>query len=260
MKTLRDADKVITAAQADPELHEVATAMECDELPVSAALRKVREHQRETTPANASAEVPDPDFECGSIRLLHGDFRERLSSLIDGCVDLILTDPPYSEEDLPLWSDLGKVAARLLGKRGLLFAYTGQIYLPEVISRLANHLTYGWTFALMLPGEGARIMGRHMIQAWKPVLAFSTGTWPSGEWADDVLTSPKREKDLYEWQQNSIPAKRIIERYTAAPQGLVLDPFLGVGSFGLAAKEAGRRFVGVESHAGRFQKACEMLS
>lgn len=222
-----------------------------------ALVTRSRQWKREHTPAKPDPEVVDASSE--RIRLWHGDFRERLTALEAGSVDLIVTDPPYPKDDLPLWSDLGEMSAKLLGPRGILFAWTGQIFLPEVIDRLAEHLTYGWTYALQLPGSGSRIMGRHIIQAWKPVLAFTTGTWPSGEWGDDWLISPERDKTDYEWQQSAAPALRLIERHSA-PDGLIVDPFLGVGSFGKAAKDAGRRFVGVELDAKRFQKAVEVLS
>lgn len=215
---------------------------------------KMRAREREHTPAQGHAE----DVERERLRLWHGDFRDRLTELDAGTVDLIVTDPPYPKDDLPLYSDLGKTAASLLGPRGILFVWTGQIFLPEVIDRLREHLTYGWTFALQLPGSGSRIMGRHIIQAWKPVLAFTVGTWPSGEWGDDWLVSPAREKTDYDWQQNGAPAQRLIERYSA-PDALIVDPFLGVGSFGAATLAAGRRFVGVELDAGRFEQANERL-
>ncbi len=38
-------------------------------------------------------------------------------------------------------------------------------------------------------------------------------------------------------------------RYLCPPGGLVLDPFAGVCSVGVAALEQGRRFVGIEQHA-----------
>ncbi len=220
-----------------------------------------RAYLREDTPADrdATAVAEPSDWTDGDTTFLFGDFRDRLAHLPDQSVDLIVTDPPYPKDDLPLWSDLAKHAARLLGPRGILFAWAGQIFLPEVMDRLGEHLTYGWTFSLQLPGSGARIMGRHIIQAWKPVLAFTVGTWPSGEWGDDVLLSPTREKDLYEWEQNPAPALRLIERYSP-PGGLIVDPFLGVGSFGVAARDAGRRFVGVELDNARFAKSIERLT
>jgi hypothetical protein len=208
---------------------------------------------REDTPAAPDATLPDYEGEDG-LALLHGDFRDRLRELGNGTVDLIITDPPYPADALSLWSDLAKEAARLLGPRGLLFAWAGQIFLPEVLARLGEHLTYGWTFAFVMNPGGSRIFGRHVVQVWKPVVAFSTGTWPSGEWSSDVLYSPEPEKDEYAWQQTVVPARYVIEHF-APGNGLVVDPFLGAGTFGVAARNAGRRFVGVELDAARFALA-----
>jgi site-specific DNA-methyltransferase (adenine-specific) len=43
------------------------------------------------------------------------------------------------------------------------------------------------------------------------------------------------------------------------PEGLVLDPFAGSGSTGVACLRAGRRFVGVERSAANFAIACDRL-
>lgn len=207
---------------------------------------------REHTPARPDASPPDSEAGDDRVRLLHGDFRERLSVLEDHSVDLIVTDPPYKTEALPLYSALSEHAARLLGPRGILFCWSGQMFLPEILARLGEHLRYGWCFALQEPGS--RVMGRHITQGWRPVLAFTPGTWPSGEWGADWLASPESDKTDYAWQQSAAPARQLIERFSP-PDGLVVDPLMGVGSFGRAAREVGRRFVGVELDAGRFARA-----
>jgi len=43
------------------------------------------------------------------------------------------------------------------------------------------------------------------------------------------------------------------------PDGLVLDPFAGSGSTGVACLRAGRRFVGIEVDEHYFALACERL-
>jgi len=85
------------------------------------------------------------------------------------------------------------------------------------------------------------------------------GTWPSGGWGDDVLVSPSREKARYEWEQNAAPARRLIERFSAKG-ALVVDPFLGVGSFGVAAQQTGRPFIGVELDPERFATSTDRLA
>ena len=227
-------------------------------------LRRAQARQRETTPATDPGAIGvDPDLEDwssadGRAVMLAGDFQKRLAELPDASVDLIVTDPPYPKESLPLWLDLAECAARVLGPRGLLFAWSGQIHLPQVMAHLDRHLQYGWVFALQMPGINSRIMGRHIVQGWKPVLAYSPGPWPSGEWGDDVLISPEAQKGIHRWQQHGAPARRLIERY-CPPDGLVVDPFAGTGTFGWAALQSGRRFIGCEPDAGRFAEATKRL-
>jgi len=64
-----------------------------------------------------------------------GDFRKALDDLDDQSVDLILTDPPYGDDALPLWSDLAELSARVLKPGRVLVALTGQRRLAKVIGR-----------------------------------------------------------------------------------------------------------------------------
>ena len=192
-------------------------------------------------------------------RLFGGDFRDRLSSLPDGCIDAIVTDPPYNAESLPLWGDLAKHAARLLKPQGLLIALTGQILLPQVIEQVTQYLSYGWVYCQPMPGQNSRIMGRHVFQTWKPWLVFSNGAWPSSGigWHEDTTPASVMEKS-FRWQQDAAPAAYLIE--TLTQQGAtVCDPFVGTGSYGEAAVGLEREFLGCEADAERFAKAVERL-
>jgi 16S rRNA G966 N2-methylase RsmD len=194
-------------------------------------------------------------------RMFHGDFRDRLADLPDGSVDLIITDPPYPAEFMHLWSHLSEQSRRVLKPQGILVALTGAIMLPEVMSKLGEHLQWGWMYVQPLPGANSRIMGRHVLQAYKPWLAYSVGPWPSGsiDWHPDMLDASSRAKDRYRWEQDPNPTKMLID--ALSPEGgTVLDPFTGTGSYGIAALQMGRKFIGVESDADRFQKASERLA
>lgn len=192
-------------------------------------------------------------------RVLHGDFRDMLAELGDDSVDAIVTDPPYPDEFLPLWADLAKHAERVLRPGAPLIAWSGQYRLREVLNHLCGPLRYQWTLCLDLPGTNARFRGTNMIQTWKPVIVCTAGPWGPHEWYRDRVVSPAKDQALYEWQQNPDPAAELIRRYV--PEGgLVLDPFTGVGSFGVAALSTGRRFVGVEMDDERHMTACQRLA
>jgi len=191
--------------------------------------------------------------------IMHGDFRDMLASLDDGSVDAIVTDPPYPDEFLPLWGDLAKHALRVLRPGAPLIAWSGQYRLMEVLNHLCGPLRYQWTLCLDLPGSNARFRGTNMIQTWKPIIICTAGQWGPHAWEKDRVTSPGKDQELYEWQQNPDPAAELIRRYV--PEGgLVLDPFTGVGSFGVAALTAGRRFLGVEMNDERHLEACQRLA
>jgi len=217
------------------------------------------------TKARQTVAIPDVADATGEGWSLYaGDFSKRLMELEPGSVTLIVTDPPYPAENLPLWRDLAECAKRVLCPGGVLLGLTGQIFLPDVMRYLGEFLDYGWTYAQPLPGSHSRILGRHITQAWKPWLAYSNGPWPSGrtDWHDDLLTPGTRSKDKYHWQQDPAPVADLIDKL-APPGSIVCDPFSGTGAYGALCLRMGRRFIGCELDAGRFdlsRKAMEEAS
>ena len=200
--------------------------------------------------------------------MMHGDMQDRLTEIEEGTVDFIFTDPPYPKEALPLYGDLAQHSARLLKPRGVLVTYAGLIFLPEVIDHLRPTdkdgkplLNYGWTFCLsMTEGSQSRIMGRHIIQGWKPLIAMTKGTWTSGEWMNDPIRSGGRDKppETTGWRQDTETAATLISRFTR-PGEIVLDPFMGTGTTGVAALATGRQVIGVEADEARFVQSVERL-
>ena len=200
-------------------------------------------HQRGYT-ANGEAEC---DATIGTATLLLGDFREKGAEIADASVNLLFTDPPYAEEWLPHWVDLSEFAARVLKPDGMLIAYSGNLYAPEVLDGLRQHLRFYLQGAVVLPGADAKL---NSIMAWagsKPLWFFVRRdfTGSRGRWFNNTAISEKAEKDLHPWQQGIGPARYYIERLTE-PGDLVVDPFLGGGTTGVAALELGRNFVGIE--------------
>jgi 16S rRNA G966 N2-methylase RsmD len=179
----------------------------------------------------------------------------------DGSIDLILTDPPYPDEFADLWTGLGGAAMRVLREDGLLASMCGKITLPDRMARLAESgLVYGWMYAQPLPGANTTIHGRHVKQQWKPWLVYSCGTWPAGriEWHGDLLQADTWQKQHYVWQQQLGPAITLAS-VLAPADGIVLDPFMGSGTYGEAALRAGRRFIGIELDRDRALEAVERL-
>ena len=86
----------------------------------------------------------------------------------------------------------------------------------------------------------------------KPHLREYTG-YPSS-----VLEFPVDELGLHPVAKPVGLLKFLIETYTM-PEGVVLDNAMGIGSTGIAASNAGRRFIGIEKDPKFFQIAVEVL-
>jgi 16S rRNA G966 N2-methylase RsmD len=195
----------------------------------------------------ATAVQVDPD----EIEIRPGDFRDVLD-IDPGTVALVLTDPPYPREYLPLWSDLGNYAAGWLEPGGSLVAYCGQSILPDALERLGAHLRYWWTIALLHQHGTAMIPGKNVSSGWKPLLWFVQER-RRGQFmlADRVNGSPPRktlptgDDEADDWAQGVAELEGIISGLTN-PGDLIVDPFAGSGSTGIAALRFGRRFIGAD--------------
>jgi hypothetical protein len=188
------------------------------------------------------------------IKLYHGDFREVGKRIKDDSADLIFTDPPFGQEFLPLWEDLGAFAARVLKPGALLVTYTGQAYLGPVIAALSKHLSYVWCMAVVHAHRQSRIHSKRVINAWKPVLVFGKGTnrFPDTVW--DLFQGTGASKDHHDWEQGLDEAVHFLETLVPA-SSLVVDPCLGSGTTGVAALRCGMIFAGCEVDGKTCEKA-----
>lgn len=178
-----------------------------------------------------------------------GDFRDVLADVEPGSVALVLTDPPYPAEYLPLWDDLGAWADAALADGGSLVAYSGQGNLPAVLERLGGHLRYWWTLALV-HGQSQMIPGKFVSAGWKPLVWFVKDHRAGRSMLPDRLDGSGARKtvptgDDGSWAQGVEELAPIISGLTA-PGDLIVDPFAGSGSVGIAALRYGRRFIGAE--------------
>lgn len=174
-----------------------------------------------------------------------GDFEEVFADIPDGSVDCIITDPPYPYEFIEVWSKLSRVAKRVLKPNGFCVAYSGQMYLPEVIKRMNENLDYYWTFAVYHEGQTQIVNGINLMCRWKPVLIFQNGKKKIDNTFQDYFISEQREKNGHDWQQSKSGVGYLIEMFTK-PNDLILEPFAGSGTTIIAAREKGRRIIAAE--------------
>jgi site-specific DNA-methyltransferase (adenine-specific) len=178
----------------------------------------------------------------------HGRFQDTLADIPDGSVDLILTDPPYPKKFLPEWNDLADFASAKLKVGGSLVAYCGHAILPDVMNIFSDRLRFWWVMALVHKNGNKSLPGKFVMAGWKPIVWYVKERRCSNDYLPDVITgSPPRKSvgTIPEWSQGVDELKPIITALTS-PDDLIVDPFAGSGTTGIAATQAGRRFIGAE--------------
>ena len=156
-------------------------------------------------------------------------------------------DWEFIAEYIPLYGSLSILAARVLKPGGSLIVMCGQSYFPQVIAELCKSMKYHWCMAYTTPGgQSPQLFNKRVNTFWKPVLWFTKGEY-TGDYIGDVLKSPVNDNDkrFHEWGQSFGGMRDIVERFTNAGD-LILDPFMGGGTTGVAAVTMGRRFIGAD--------------
>lgn len=178
------------------------------------------------------------DYKAGQIELLHGDFNIKGQEIPDNSVDVIFTDPPYDQASLPLWSQLGRLANRVLKPSGLLVSYSGSLYLNQIFPMLDDHLTYLWTAAIYHSGSKKKIYPVGMNQAWKPILIYYKSPkniyWPT---ITDMVSGGE-SKQHHDWEQSVAEASHYIKAFCPR-NSVLLDPMMGSGTSLVAGLQSG---------------------
>ena len=225
---------------------EIKTKLSTGEISINAAYKEIKKEEKK----EAIKEERRKLAEEGSKKEIEidfrlGDFEEVFADLEDGSIDCIITDPPYPYEFIEVWSKLSRFAKRVLKPNGFCIAYSGHIYLPEVIQRMSEHLDYYWTFALYQPGATQIVHPTNIMASWKPILIYQKGKKKNNKVIRDYFISEQREKQVHDWQQSISGVGYLIEMFTN-PNDLILEPFAGGGTTVIAAKEKNRNVVAAE--------------
>lgn len=179
-------------------------------------------------------------------KIYEGDCEQIVIAWPAWSFDCIITDPPYPQEFLHCWTKLGVLAKHALLPGRFCIAYTGAMYLPEVIDRMSEHLNYYWTCTVMHTGSAGTVHARKMLAGAKQLLIYSNGKplEPDG-YFNDTIRGTGMSKTYHKWGQAVDELSSVIKYFTE-PNDVILDPFCGAGTTCVAAELHGRRWIGID--------------
>ena len=116
--TLEKEKEIVNAAEQDPEFFgELRKKVDLKKISVDNAFHEIQKQVKKSqilaSVRNTTNNVPS-----NNITLLEGDFREQSKTIPDDSIDLIFTDPPYTAEYIPLYSDLAVIGHNALREGG----------------------------------------------------------------------------------------------------------------------------------------------
>jgi 16S rRNA G966 N2-methylase RsmD len=230
--------------QAQPELIDKARRGRITINKIYTNIQKIEQRKK------LENEAPKFELASDNLKVIQGDFREATKAIPDSSIDLIFTDPPYDEASLPLYRDLTVLADRVLKPGGSVVTYASHSALPQIFKYFeeSSTLMYWHILNVIHNGRPARMYHSHVVVTWKPLLWFVKGKkLRSQDFIRDTIISNEPDKILHKWQQSVIEAEHVISRLTyEGTNQIVLDPFMGSGTTGIAARKLNRSFVGID--------------
>jgi site-specific DNA-methyltransferase (adenine-specific) len=215
---------------------------------------------------------------CGTVQLYLGDCLDVLPTLAPGSVDAVVTDPPYA---------ISGGGSSIAGK-GTEEAFDSQFYeswfreRADLIRRVVNERgAMWWTTDWRGLGASERALAR--IGGWKRKMRLAgAGVWDRGglgmgfalrktfemfaiavqpDWKRTSTDTP----DVWriQWtpgdRQSGHSAEKPLELMEKAIElvggDVILDPYMGSGTTGVAAVRLGRKFIGIEIDPNYFEIA-----
>lgn len=197
----------------------------------------------------------------GDYKLYHGDCLEILPTLEAGSIDAVITDPPYginesgqtnkSRDNLAIAKDYGSKS-------------WDKNRIPEfipVVKNLSSMLVIfgGNYYADLLPPSPAWIAwdkcnGKNDFADFEMIYTSATHAARLYQYMWNGMIKQKPEERYHPTQKPLQIMEWLVNRYTNRGD-LIIDPFMGSGTTGVAAMKTGRNFIGIEQDAEYFRIA-----
>lgn len=224
-----------------------------------------------------------------SYHIYNKDCLDTLKNIPDNSIDLIVTDPPYPTTSRGSAGNSGGMLQKDINKKGKVFTYNNincKEYAPEFYRVLkdgshcyvmTNHINLidmlntftdiGFHFIKSLIwNKSNKIMGQYYMSQFEYILFFRKGRGKkiNNCGTSDILsisnkkTKDKDGKNIHDTEK-PIELMEVLVNNSSQENELVIDPFMGVGSTGLACIKNNRNFIGIEIDENYFNIAKSRL-
>ncbi len=226
------------------------------------------------------------------IKLMHGDCLERMKEIESGSIDMILTDPPYELSKSKGGGMMGKGGRKFMEEvraDDMIDGIDTSMFLDSCLSLFDKKQKFCGVFTC-----STKQVIEYISWAEDKKLQYGIGVWHKTnpaplcncKYLNDVeywiyikgnkskilgnyksksmvYTSQINKKDKSKYGHPTCKPVELMEKFvfnhTIEGQA-ILDPFMGSGSTGVAAKNLNRNFIGIELDENYFQIASDRIN
>ena len=221
--------------------------------------------------------------------IIQGDCIEQMKLMENNSVDCIITDPPYKTTARGNAGNSGGMLQKDINKKGLVFNYNnilpkdyarflfnrlkdgGHCYIMtnhiNLIDMLNQFIYVGFHFIKSLIwNKGNKIMGQYYMSQFEYILFFRKGFGKkiNNCGTSDLInisnkkTKGKDGKNIHDTEKPIELMELLIEN-SSLEGDVVLDPFMGSGTTGIACAKLNRKFIGIEIDEKYFEIAKQRI-
>lgn len=225
-----------------------------------------------------------------TVQVICGDCIENLVNIPDDSIDLLITDPPYRTTSRGNAGNSGGMLQKDINKKGQVFVHNNidcVEYAPEFYRILKNgshcyvmtnhinliHMLNTFTecgfhfIKSLIWNKGNKIMGQYYMSQFEYILFFRKGKGIriNNCGTSDILSVPNTKskdengKNLHDTEK-PVELIQILVENSSKENDIVIDPFMGIGSTGLACVNTNRKFIGIELDNNYYDIAKNRLS
>ncbi len=239
-------------------------------------LKLKQEKYRLNLEAARGGVAADPGF-------LLGDCTNVLETLPDNSLDLLLTDPPYGidyesehrevnpfeklendhlEETLQVLSSTLRLASRKLKENSHVYIFTSWKTYPSVLPIVENYFTVKNLLVWQKNHWSQGDLTANYGQVHEFILFAHKGRRHLNGRLDGSVLHFDRvpENGRVHPTEKPLPLLEYLIEKSSQPGEVVCDPFAGVGSTCVAAKNKGRKYLGIEIDTQWYEKGLERLA
>ncbi len=220
--------------------------------------------------------------------LIHGDSKDIIKRIPDNSIDFILTDPPYNigkhstgniplpgrsamNNDVAAWDHIdfhpeewAEEFIRILKPTGNLFIFTTYNQIGKWYDCLDHRFDASNFMVWHKTNPAPKIFKAGFLNSCELVFTCwnKKHTWNFISQAEmhnfiesPICMRPERLSDPKHPAQKPVSILKKIIEIASNPGDIIFDPFMGVGSIGVAAIEMKRKFIGVELDKSYYQAA-----